>query len=378
MKHPFACVLINGCLAVRCPIPPENGQMSKDFELDDMDPPQEVVRGGDRCFTFNFRYSSPNLVPRSNMEWHGMLILEDGMHIDLGCIETRCQSTYAEITLPYKPLKATMFISEVPQNPRAGKVAADEELLLEHVKNMMEDDKVNPRHGSLPLSLVQSLAMRSEYYAEVMKRYDGFLGFVQSLKQDFTTFNYSRDEIQGRDMQDYVCPGECRVVLRTGRRVHFVSEGEEDALVDFLKELLKDSDCTSEYILLKIHEAGLGFSISPSFSQLMRFLTRNKNLFSWSTDPSQVTMVTLNQGGVVPPAKGKTTAKGSKGHVASNTHNSNKRVPTAHNHNHQGHGKGKARRVEEHQSPQVPLPPQMHNGNPQMMATGPCIYPVSR
>ena len=328
MRMPFACALINQNLVVRCELPEAGKQTTVTFDLlDRLDPPSQTRKPAalqpgygatdadavdsacsePNSFAFNIRYSSPNLVPSAGLSYHGLLVLDDGPHVDLGCVALRCRSNLTETTLPHVPRTASFVVTGIADDAAAAASSEEEagvavdtatDTLLSHVQDCMEDDDVNPRHGSLPASLVQSLAMRCPAYNAVIgsAAHKGrFTSFLEA-HAEFTVFLYHK---QGDDASgDVECGGvggadEPRVVLRKGKRVQFSEEGEEAVLVSYLQDLLVERDYTMEDLLAQLHEDGMGFGVSPGFSQLMRFLSRNKKMFSWSTDPSQITMVKL-------------------------------------------------------------------------------------
>ncbi|KAJ9451429.1 hypothetical protein DIPPA_12400 [Diplonema papillatum] len=299
MHHPFACAVLNGSQLLRCTLPDESPTIVGPCELlqDDV-----VVQHEDGGYSMSVTFYSPNAIPKENTRWNGFLQCtgfepEEKMHeIYLGEIVTRRQCQSQVHQLPFAPQHVSFVVENHLINKHKKPFDPSEVNFVEHVRDILEDPVVNPRHGSLQLSIVQTIAENHPNYRDVIeKRYGGdWCLFVLHHPDFFTVFNYSSEEIVGRGMTNYVNPAELRIVHKKGKRVQFYSDSEESEMVDFLKKVLMDCDLTAENVLCKIHEAGLGYSIAPAFSQLMRFLGRNKQLFYWSTNPSQVTMVGLS------------------------------------------------------------------------------------
>ena len=225
----------------------------------------------------------------------------------IGSVSGDRQLCHATVYLDKAPSSAVLSATEVggpggrqaagdkqPSTTDSETLHAQKQTLLACVRRALADDKVNPRQGSLTATLIDSKARECPAYAEVVEAYpNGFIGFIEDYTEDFTLFNYTQDEIEGREMKEHAHANELRIVLKKGKRVQFCSEDEEKELLAFLKEILAERDMECDELLLRIHEAGVGFSVSPCFSQLMRFLSRNTDLFSWSTDPSQITTVSF-------------------------------------------------------------------------------------
>ncbi|KAJ9439037.1 hypothetical protein DIPPA_33496 [Diplonema papillatum] len=304
MRRPFACAVLAGSQVLRCDLPNEdvveNVGAGVGVEQD------VISMFPDGSLTLEVLFYSPNAIPIDNVKWRGLLhcvdgygqVEKDGIYqLDLGEIVTRRQCATQRHPLPFYPTSVKLVVVCEPIDASKETFSAQELDFVAHVCSILEDDVVNPRHGSLQLETVRKVAENCPAYGHIVDgRYMGnWCEFVIHHPDDFTVFNYTTEEIIGRRMDPYVNPAELRVVHKKGKRVQFYEEGEEEELVEYLKSLLTNSDLPAEAVLTKIHERGVGYSIAPAFSQLMRFLGRNKHLFYWSTNPSQVTSVGLTR-----------------------------------------------------------------------------------
>ena len=335
MTPPFVSLLINGTKLVRCAVPEGDEESSVELCLAGLDPPSAAlprpnsttstaITKPDARFPqqeFGYKISCVLSMPSSGTtgptstagtdsftlcdttsydQWEGTLRL-DCATLPLGSVSRERLVAHSVGVVPTRPTAATLAIVKrlgaIPGDPASGSSAsiAQKARLLACVREALADDKINPRQGSLPAALIEEKALQCGCFEDVVRMYDlGFIGFIEAHSDDFTLFNYTQDEIEGRDMEEHAHTKELRIVLKKGKRVQFCSEAEEQELLDLLKSVLSAGDLTCDELLLKIHEAGVGFSISPCFSQLMRFLSRNTDLFSWSTDPSQITTVSFS------------------------------------------------------------------------------------
>eukprot|EP01061_Rhynchopus_euleeides_P000901 TRINITY_DN10643_c1_g2_i2.p1 TRINITY_DN10643_c1_g2~~TRINITY_DN10643_c1_g2_i2.p1 ORF type:complete len:390 (+),score=127.90 TRINITY_DN10643_c1_g2_i2:49-1170(+) len=320
MRPRFVSLLLNGTKLVRCDVPEGDEECSVSVPLSDYDPPEAKMEAhGDT--QVGYKFSCVMSIPSSGTsgpsaaagtdafalcdagayeQWEGTLLLDSEV-VGLGWVSRERLVSHSVAVVPCRPqwgkLVVTKRLDTASGDPGSvsGAAMAQKSKLLVCVREALADDKINPRQGSLPAALIEEKARACDCFHDVVRMYErGFIGFIESHSDDFTLFNYTQDEIEGRDMEEHAHTKELRIVLKKGKRVQFCSEAEEHELLDLLKEVLSEGDLTCDELLLRIHEAGVGFSISPCFSQLMRFLSRNTDLFSWSTDPSQITTVSFS------------------------------------------------------------------------------------
>eukprot|EP01060_Flectonema_neradi_P016982 TRINITY_DN2363_c2_g3_i1.p1 TRINITY_DN2363_c2_g3~~TRINITY_DN2363_c2_g3_i1.p1 ORF type:complete len:604 (+),score=130.61 TRINITY_DN2363_c2_g3_i1:63-1814(+) len=211
--------------------------------------------------------------------------------------------------------KSSMLTAESPItfNPTEAFVEADfksttsetdpiEAKFVESVKQVLRDPDVNPRGGSLQLSVVEG-HVRSMFdnFEIITKKYGNFREAIRRYPEAFLRFQISDKEIESRGLDDSAREERIALTLTEKRGCNAVdnqrpavtSEAELN-LINTMKTLLKERDRDQRELLniLLQNPRFLPF-LSPSFSSLMRFLSRHKDIFAWTTHPDKPTFIGL-------------------------------------------------------------------------------------
>eukprot|EP01063_Lacrimia_lanifica_P027079 TRINITY_DN374_c1_g2_i1.p1 TRINITY_DN374_c1_g2~~TRINITY_DN374_c1_g2_i1.p1 ORF type:complete len:548 (+),score=193.75 TRINITY_DN374_c1_g2_i1:59-1645(+) len=297
-QRPFATVMLNAVQILRCTLPSEMGEKASVSGDVSEELRAELEASG---MTLNSILMSPNVVPKDNIQWKGTLLINDAYETDLGCIFTRRQTESACEYLADYPTHLTFTVECVKIDPSIRVTTAAEKALIQRVKHILEDDSINPRHGALPSCVVEERAKETNEYHEVVGPIEpSWVDFIQRHKNVFNVFQYSDQEIRDRGMEDINNISGLRIVLRPCERVQSQATADEaDAEVErklkaHLEKLLAEGDLEYTEVLTSVSEnPEFVYYLAPSFSLLMRFLNRNRDLFSWTTDPGQPTKVSL-------------------------------------------------------------------------------------
>eukprot|EP01063_Lacrimia_lanifica_P028105 TRINITY_DN404_c1_g1_i1.p1 TRINITY_DN404_c1_g1~~TRINITY_DN404_c1_g1_i1.p1 ORF type:complete len:345 (+),score=159.16 TRINITY_DN404_c1_g1_i1:76-1110(+) len=291
---PFACALINGHTLVKAPL---FGEQNAGVSLH-CDPSLW-------CFPeLSVVYYSPNIVQQEGVQWRGVLWLDDAP-LELGMVEKKRANQSVVVPLEFVPTTVRLEVHRcVPQTTSLERVSL---ALVDAVVAVLEDPVGNPRQGSLELTTVTKEVQERESYlynAMESEKPGGFQELVHSEQERFSVFSYSESEIKDRKMEGHVAPGEPRIVLKQRSAIQFYDDDDEERLLAYLKETLSKRSYVCDDLLLKLYNDSksdtFAYPLSPAFSLLMRFLRRNTQLFSWSTDPNQVTMISLKPQGKAP------------------------------------------------------------------------------
>eukprot|EP01063_Lacrimia_lanifica_P016856 TRINITY_DN2344_c0_g1_i1.p2 TRINITY_DN2344_c0_g1~~TRINITY_DN2344_c0_g1_i1.p2 ORF type:complete len:481 (+),score=107.08 TRINITY_DN2344_c0_g1_i1:2115-3557(+) len=298
---PFATVMFNAAQTLRCTLPTTLGETMTVTGAVSEDLLAELEECGMRLHCI---LMSPNLVPQDNKQWKGSIRIDDGHDTTLGCLYTRRQTETACNYAGDHPTRLTFTVECIQIDPSIRATTAAEHALVDVVKSILEDDTINPRHGALPLCVVETKAQSFDaYHAVVGPVEPTWEGFVRRQNSVFSVFRYSAQEIRDRGMAEIDNIGDLRILLRQGERMQPQATSGDSAdgdaevearLKAYLQELLEDGDMESNEVLRRV--AGVPeflFHLAPSFSLLMRFLNRHRDLFSWTTDPGQPTKVSL-------------------------------------------------------------------------------------
>eukprot|EP01059_Diplonema_ambulator_P007782 TRINITY_DN17276_c0_g1_i1.p1 TRINITY_DN17276_c0_g1~~TRINITY_DN17276_c0_g1_i1.p1 ORF type:complete len:359 (+),score=62.28 TRINITY_DN17276_c0_g1_i1:41-1117(+) len=324
-QEPFATLMLNGVQCIRCNLPDDFGEVPF-AEAEVSDALKEVLVAGG--LVLQTVLLSPNVVPKENIKWRGELMVDEVSCIDLGCIRTRRESSSVAEPLPAFPEKLLFRLTCEVIDPTRRITTTSENHLIQKIKEILEDDDVNPRRGALPSRIVEEKAKEHPAYNKVIGVVEPtWAEFIKRHKTIFNVFQYSEQEIKDRKMGAIGMIDEMRIVLRPQERIQLseqeikdrkmgaigmidemrivlrpqeriqLSEQEtevETRLTEYLKELLKGGDLEYHEILIQIScDPEFVFYLAPSFSLLMRFLNRHRDIFSWTTDPGCPTRVSM-------------------------------------------------------------------------------------
>ena len=91
-QRPFATVMLNGVQILRCALPEDIGKkVSVSGEVAaDLKAALEATGMQLECMML-----SPNVVPKENIQWKGLLLIDDVYEVSLGCLFTRRQTKKA-------------------------------------------------------------------------------------------------------------------------------------------------------------------------------------------------------------------------------------------------------------------------------------------
>eukprot|EP01065_Artemidia_motanka_P025294 TRINITY_DN3029_c0_g2_i1.p1 TRINITY_DN3029_c0_g2~~TRINITY_DN3029_c0_g2_i1.p1 ORF type:complete len:614 (+),score=158.53 TRINITY_DN3029_c0_g2_i1:101-1843(+) len=211
--------------------------------------------------------------------------------VDLGELTSRMDSFARTETLPFVP---TQVMIEVVFHALAAK-RDSEQVLVETLREIIADEHINPRGGSILASLADdTLRQRTpELYAEVVQqRFGGLQQFLERHKDVFTHFTFS-----DRALKKKTVSPEPRIVLKPGQREMCTTipmTPAERRLHQYLTQILGREDIDKRDLLdLLSNDTGFANFLSPTLSILMRFLSRHKDVFVWSMDPDKPTVVGL-------------------------------------------------------------------------------------
>ncbi|KAJ9465229.1 hypothetical protein DIPPA_03384 [Diplonema papillatum] len=170
-----------------------------------------------------------------------------------------------------------------------------EQEVLEALREIIADEKVNPRGGSIPSALANSILqdrMPQRYKSVVVEKCGGLENFLNKHDDVFTLFTFS-----DRALKKKTVSPEPRIVLKPGQRemvTNLPMSKAEKRLHDYLIKLLGNKDMDKRDLLdLLSNDMDFATFLSPTLSILMRFLSRHKDQFVWSMDPDKPTVVGL-------------------------------------------------------------------------------------
>jgi hypothetical protein len=308
----FAVAIVNDATILRCELSPgAEATVTDPVRLNTSAPrvlgasrESEAAPGGIASLPPTFLrvlLYSPNLVSDEypSFAWDADLDV-DGTTFYIGSIRRRCDVVEKRFLLPgpQPPRQVQLRLHRL----RFGQVrSADSEALAQMTLDVMQDQKFNPRGGSLPLqALAEEMHKRHprEFRAVVGTEHLGsFRAFLSAHQSRFSIFHYQESEIKSRNMPN-VTPYDERVAIRKGVRdsmpplMAFVTNEAE--VIQILKDALKDSDSSVHMLMRRLskHEV-FRVGMAAGFSVLMHWLQRHRELFCWSTDPQAVCMIGL-------------------------------------------------------------------------------------
>jgi len=177
-----------------------------------------------------------------------------------------------------------------------------EEFVVQGVVEILADEIINPRQGSLPSETVKSLVKRRcpLRFDSVVAKHESWEKFLFDHSGDFTTFKYSENELKSRGLIGQISPDEIRVVRNVSSRSKSGGCSSSCAAPPDLPpqtgKLLLPQDGKDCFALLHTPQLKENLQKScASFSLMMRFLQKHNQKFRWSTDPTQRTVIGLIQ-----------------------------------------------------------------------------------
>eukprot|EP01060_Flectonema_neradi_P029687 TRINITY_DN4152_c0_g1_i1.p1 TRINITY_DN4152_c0_g1~~TRINITY_DN4152_c0_g1_i1.p1 ORF type:complete len:696 (+),score=185.32 TRINITY_DN4152_c0_g1_i1:49-2136(+) len=289
-------VVINGLQLLRVSIPPhENGQTTQGTiqvlphtlrcRLDHVDP---------RQYPFHLLLSSANLaLPRDSHIESSLFFKGEGYECEVSFkdLTTRMDSVCQTEILNFKPTHITLKL----RYHATCIVRDDEQEVLECLRNIIADEKVNPRGGSITSALAHDMLIEKmpRLYDEIIQRkYGGLDNFLNKHDKVFTLFTFSNKALKKKTVSP-----EPRIVLKPGQRelcTNLPMSEAEIRLHDHLIKLLGNKDMDKRDLLDNLsNDTVFATFLSPTLSILMRFLSRHKDRFVWSMDPDKPTVVGL-------------------------------------------------------------------------------------
>eukprot|EP00755_Sulcionema_specki_P017200 Sspe_Gene.10987::Locus_3704_Transcript_1_1_Confidence_1.000_Length_2511::g.10987::m.10987 len=301
--QPMCTVVLNGlqCLYCNCPRNAREVAFS-------MAPTGALQLFGESNDLFlQLLFTSPNFPQRPPYHVEGTLELLDNNRkvirsVKLGLIEEPGQVEKKQVTLLFVPAYLKLVLHHIPSDKRG----PNETQLLEEIFAVMKNRRLNPCGGSLPSVTVQHRAKESPLYEKVVGRnfQNSWHQFMKAHSDKFSLFHYTQSEIIERKLSPLCKSNEARIVLREHQQNPNWKKADElaakkhaeaeEGLKQKLIMLLKQRDYDQRELLEELHgDENFKHFLSPTFSILMRTLSRHKGLFITSADKDQPTRVGL-------------------------------------------------------------------------------------
>eukprot|EP01059_Diplonema_ambulator_P033750 TRINITY_DN7205_c0_g2_i1.p1 TRINITY_DN7205_c0_g2~~TRINITY_DN7205_c0_g2_i1.p1 ORF type:complete len:666 (+),score=160.43 TRINITY_DN7205_c0_g2_i1:212-2209(+) len=250
----------------------------------------------------------PCIFISSKLSWSCTLKLSNGKcdeTIDLGRISKENSDVCISRLMAFEPEVAVLSATH---DEVVGKKQIDPEVeaFIDEIKEVFYSPTVNPRGGSLQLSTVAEHVKETcpaSYHKLVDIAYDGnFQDMILAHPDTFLVFQFSDKEIESRGL-DAGSAREVRVALTLHEKqgckaVNTQKESSqretEKQLILKLEEILHERDYDQRELLdIVAKDTKLLFFLSPSFSTLMRFLSKHRDTFAWTTHPDKPTSIGL-------------------------------------------------------------------------------------
>eukprot|EP00756_Hemistasia_phaeocysticola_P016655 Hpha_TRINITY_DN15493_c1_g1::TRINITY_DN15493_c1_g1_i4::g.173659::m.173659 len=287
-------VILNGVQALRCELP-EKKDGEKTTTAEDIPGRVLHVMGGGFRSPVHLVASAPSLLLGRDEHLELRVRFTDGgsqaHELVLGELHGRMDSLCLVETLPFAPARLEVTVLCHAQTAADGTEAA----LVETLRDILADEEVNPRGGSIPASTAEDLLRKraAEMFEEVaLSGCGGLEGFLKKHEDVFTYFTFS-----DRALKKKTVSPEPRIVLKPGQRelcTKIPMTAAEKRLFDYLEQILGREDIDKRDLLdLLSNDTGFATFLSPTLSILMRFLSRHKDVFVWSMDPDKPTVVGL-------------------------------------------------------------------------------------
>ena len=204
---------------------------------------------------------------------------------------TRMESDLVNDVVGFIPTHVTLHLKY-----HATCVVRDEEQeVLEALREIIADEKVNPRGGSITSALANDILKEKlpKLYEFVIRRKHGNLeNFLNAHQDVFTLFTFSDKALKKKTVSP-----EPRIVLKAGQRelcTNLPMSNAEIRLHEYLHTILGPKDMDKRDLLDQLsNDMTFATFLSPTLSILMRFLSRHKDQFVWSMDPDKPTVVGL-------------------------------------------------------------------------------------
>lgn len=224
---------------------------------------------------------SPN-IPRNGAR---LLLLGDGKPVFDGTVlrgvPFSVEFTAAVISVVFESSDESLITSRA------------EEMVVKGVLEILVDEAINPRQGSLPSETVKALIRRRFplRFDSVLSKHDGWDNFLAKHCMHFTTFRYSENELKSRGLLGQISSEEVRIVRNTANRLKLTFPNHSEVVAGKLTLSTAGAECFS-----LLHSPQLKTNLQKScasFSLMMRFLQKHNQTFRWSTDPTQRTVIGL-------------------------------------------------------------------------------------
>eukprot|EP01062_Namystynia_karyoxenos_P021382 TRINITY_DN18136_c0_g1_i1.p1 TRINITY_DN18136_c0_g1~~TRINITY_DN18136_c0_g1_i1.p1 ORF type:complete len:545 (+),score=79.97 TRINITY_DN18136_c0_g1_i1:66-1700(+) len=204
--------------------------------------------------------------------------------------------------IPFCPSSVT-FRTKFVQQPGN----AEEERLCVGIRDILNNETINPYKGSLPSALTQNHAKVLPLYSSVVE--EGYGGswhqFLRAHPNEFTLFQMSEEQVRHHNLAPFVKPQEVRVamvgVAATDRDAACAAanRAHEQRLIELLQEVLTghEDGMDQRQVMeqLGTSAAFLHFA-RPSLCTLSRFLASHRDRFVWSNHPDLVSTAGLSRG----------------------------------------------------------------------------------
>eukprot|EP01064_Diplonema_japonicum_P007629 TRINITY_DN1526_c1_g1_i3.p1 TRINITY_DN1526_c1_g1~~TRINITY_DN1526_c1_g1_i3.p1 ORF type:complete len:562 (+),score=169.33 TRINITY_DN1526_c1_g1_i3:46-1686(+) len=314
----YATVLVNGVQLIRCPIP-EVGQLSTtEVEAEDVNISGEVGGMG-----LDILFMAAQGSAAEGHEWKATLVAKgdpllrkqrpsicpaaeepQAVHrINIGAVAQPGSSSHVGYYLQAVPHTFEVVISHLPVQPMAPTPA--EHQLVKEVRSVLENPRLNKEGGSLSSVLLNNKAKDSVLYEKVVGRLYGgsWSEFLKAHGGELEIFYYKETEIKRKDLAPHIKRCDARVFL-AGKPMAEVQEADrvrcdrqrqgEEEFKSFLIRALASGEVSQKELLADLKTCkGFTDSLFPTFSLLMRFLSRHSDTFVWASDPDQPTRIGL-------------------------------------------------------------------------------------
>eukprot|EP01065_Artemidia_motanka_P041156 TRINITY_DN5284_c4_g1_i1.p1 TRINITY_DN5284_c4_g1~~TRINITY_DN5284_c4_g1_i1.p1 ORF type:complete len:733 (+),score=229.05 TRINITY_DN5284_c4_g1_i1:82-2280(+) len=298
-RPPFVAVLLNGTHRAELALP-EQGEAT-----------HELVPAGlysDGPLEVQIVAMMPSVFIPAEAKWRVVLTFHSPRHrndVELGEFSAEHTDSVTGVKLQEHPTRIQLKAVQLAQDADASTDPCEAKL-LEALKSIFNRPDVNPRGGSLAVSVLRR-HLREPDHSDALGylnagRWQGNLEvFLADFPNVFLVFSLTAKEIESRGLD---CePHEPRAALtlaerRSCKAVDSIDQGGkqevERRLLRRVEELLRERDYEQRDLLDKLAEVDeFLFYLSPSFSTLMRFLAKHKEIFAWTTHPDKPTQIGL-------------------------------------------------------------------------------------
>eukprot|EP01062_Namystynia_karyoxenos_P022826 TRINITY_DN1877_c0_g1_i1.p1 TRINITY_DN1877_c0_g1~~TRINITY_DN1877_c0_g1_i1.p1 ORF type:complete len:919 (+),score=243.61 TRINITY_DN1877_c0_g1_i1:95-2851(+) len=304
MTPPFVSVVLNGMESLQVILPDEDADPVAEVE-------QSTLLVTSVPTSVQVVATMPSVFVPDKLKWKVTVSFKTPK----GCVEAplgvisiyRCDAV-TEVTLNEQPNRVVLRAEREPYEEE-DQGDLEEESLIAFLKTVFNNPDINPRGGSLALGVLSKHAREKapDTLQSVLdgEAYEGSLEkFLREHSDTFFVYNLRSKEIESRGLGDCCEPEQTRVALtlheRQGCKAVDCVEPEgkqrdvEKRLLARMEQLLSERDYEQRDLLDQLAQVPeFLFCLSPSFSTLMRFLSKHKDKFAWTTHPDLPTRIGL-------------------------------------------------------------------------------------